>query len=234
MPISSADRELVFRELDAILASYHFRGSKRYPAFLKYVVEAALDGRSGDLKERTIGVEVFNRDCGYDTSADPVVRFSAAEVRKRIAQYYQENGNAYRLRIEIPLGSYAPEFIPKAQSLPETAPQPEEEIQTPPSPPPPGKAPTSHHALSLAVAALLLVAGAAVLLFARPGSISARKVAPPKPTVIDGFWAPVTKAPATILIVIGSSLSTKLAPESSKSAFIDHMMGPYHNISVAT
>ena len=110
-PASAEDRELVLKELDAILASYHFRGSKRYPALLKYVVSAALDGHSGDLKERTLGVEVFGRDPDYDTSADPVVRFSASEVRKRIAQYYHEKGDGARLQIEMPLGSYVPEFL---------------------------------------------------------------------------------------------------------------------------
>src|ERR1035438_4244354 len=113
-PTSEEDRELVMNELDAILASYHFRGSKRYPAMLKYVVGAALDGHAGDLKERTLGVEVFGRDPNYDTSADPVVRFSASEVRKRIAQYYHDNGKGSRLRIELPLGSYMPEFIPSS------------------------------------------------------------------------------------------------------------------------
>ncbi len=87
VPVSEADRELVLRELDAILASRHFRGSKRYPAFLKYVVNATLHGQSGNLKERTLGVEVFGRDPNYDTSADPVVRFSAGEVRKRSAPH---------------------------------------------------------------------------------------------------------------------------------------------------
>ena len=110
-PESAADRDLVLKELDAILASYHFRGSKRYPALLKYVVSAALDGHAGDLKERTLGVEVFGRDPDYDTGADPVVRFSASEVRKRIAQYYHEQGNQSGLQIEMPLGSYVPEFF---------------------------------------------------------------------------------------------------------------------------
>src|ERR1035437_2209533 len=121
-PASGADRELVLRELDAILASYHFRGSKRYPALLKYVVDAALDGHSGELKERTLGVEVFGRDPNYDTSADPVVRFSASEVRKRIAQYYHDNGKGSRLRIELPLGSYMPEFIPSPPASNDTPP----------------------------------------------------------------------------------------------------------------
>src|SRR5664279_2189638 len=113
-PASEVDRELVLKELDSILASYHFRGSKRYPAMLKYVVDAALEGHAGDLKERTLGVEVFGRDPDYDTNADPVVRFSASEVRKRIAQYYHENGRSSHLQIELPLGSYVPEFIPRS------------------------------------------------------------------------------------------------------------------------
>src|SRR5580704_10728937 len=116
IPKTAEERELVQKELDAILSSYHFRGSKRYPALLKYVVSAALDGRSGDLKERTLGIEVFDRDPDYDTSADTVVRFTAGEVRKRIAQYYHENGNSSRVHIEIPRGSYAPEFILQPES----------------------------------------------------------------------------------------------------------------------
>src|SRR5580698_10172287 len=113
LPTSEEERELVRKELAASASSYHFRGSKRYPAMLKYVVSAAIDGRTSDLKERTLGVEVFGRDPGYDTSADPVVRISAAEVRKRIAQYYHEHGHAARVQIELPLGSYAPEFLPR-------------------------------------------------------------------------------------------------------------------------
>ncbi|MGB7743395.1 MAG: hypothetical protein WBL41_11575, partial [Terracidiphilus sp.] len=70
VPATAEERQLVHKELEAILTSYHFRGSKRYPAFLKYVVEAALDTRLGDLKERTLGVEVFGRDPNYDTNAD--------------------------------------------------------------------------------------------------------------------------------------------------------------------
>ena len=110
-PTSEEERELVRKELDAIVSSHHFRGSKRYPAMLRYVVSAAIDGRASDLKERTLGVEVFGRDPDYDTNADPVVRISAGEVRKRIAQFYHENGHGAKLEIELPVGSYAPEFL---------------------------------------------------------------------------------------------------------------------------
>jgi hypothetical protein len=81
---------------------------------LKYVVSAALEGHAGDLKERTLGVEVFGRDPDYDTNADPVVRFSASEVRKRIAQYYHDNEGSSSVQIELPLGSYVPDFVPRS------------------------------------------------------------------------------------------------------------------------
>jgi hypothetical protein len=109
-PHTAADRDMVAGELDAILASHHFRNSKRYPALLKYVVNKTLDGQASELKERLLGIEVFDRAANYDTSSDPVVRFSASEVRKRIAQFYRESGRSSLLEIDLPVGSYVPEF----------------------------------------------------------------------------------------------------------------------------
>jgi hypothetical protein len=80
------DASLVRAQLERILASTPFRNSKRYPALLRYVVEQELKGEAANLKERTIGMEVFGRDSSYDPGADPVVRVSAGEVRKRLAQ----------------------------------------------------------------------------------------------------------------------------------------------------
>jgi hypothetical protein len=108
-------------ELERILASSPFQNSRRYPTFLRYVVEKALSGKSEDLKERTLGVEVFHRPADYDTNADPVVRFSAGEVRRRIAQFYQENDRHGRIEIGLPLGAYVPQFS-RAQSPEEEKP----------------------------------------------------------------------------------------------------------------
>ena len=83
---------------------------------LRYVVEHALSGDTGQLKERTIGIEVFGRDPHYDTNLDPVVRTTAGEIRKRIAQYYHQPGHEGELRIDLPAGSYLPEFHLPARS----------------------------------------------------------------------------------------------------------------------
>ena len=102
--------EEVREQLDRILLSPAFRNSKRYSSLLKHVVERTLEGRCDPLKERTIGVEVFGRAPDYDTNVDHVVRSAAGEVRKRLAQYYQEPACADELRIDVHAGSYVPHF----------------------------------------------------------------------------------------------------------------------------
>lgn len=94
--------------LGRILESPSFQASKRCQDFLRYVVEQALAGQSDSLKERVIGAEVFGRMTTYDTSSDAIVRVKANEVRKRLAQYYQDSGGADEVRIELPAGSYVP------------------------------------------------------------------------------------------------------------------------------
>jgi hypothetical protein len=110
-PKTSHDREAILLELQEVLASPHFCNSKRYPALLKYIVENTLAGKSDMLKERTLGVEVFDRSPSYDTNTDTVVRYTAGEVRKRLSLYYHELGRKAAIQISLPAGSYIPEFL---------------------------------------------------------------------------------------------------------------------------
>ena len=77
-----------------------------------------LEGDLDSLKERILGIEVFKRPHDYDTGADPVVRITAGEVRKRIALYYHDEGTEQELRIELPPGSYIPAFSGSAYGVP--------------------------------------------------------------------------------------------------------------------
>ena len=97
-------------QLDRILLSPPFRNSKRHPRFLRFVTDKTLSGQAQDIKERTIGVEVFDREIHYDLSNDPIVRVAAGDIRKRLAQYYVQPGHEHELRIELPPGSYVPTF----------------------------------------------------------------------------------------------------------------------------
>ena len=157
---------------------------------LRYVVEHTLDGRLESLKERIIGQAVFDRDVGYDTNQDAVVRNAAAEVRKRLAQYYQEAdsaGDTYR--IEMPSGSYVPEFHPVAVPV-----QPVAGVAL-------GLAATPGRRAGWPTALL-----AAVAVIAIAGWIvTARGVLRPAPMELDQFWASHLAATAPVQICVGQS-----------------------------
>jgi len=109
-PETEEERQAVRNQLEHVLSTPYFKNSKRYPGLLRFVTERALSGEPGHLKERTLGVAVFGKEPDYDTNLDPVVRITATEIRKRLAQYYQEPGHEQEIRIDFPAGSYVPEF----------------------------------------------------------------------------------------------------------------------------
>ena len=97
-------------ELEAILRAPIFVQSSRCKQFLSYIVEQTLSGTDSQLKERTIGIAVFERANDYNTGDDSIVRVTANEVRKRIGQFYSESSAIHPIQIELPRGSYVPEF----------------------------------------------------------------------------------------------------------------------------
>jgi len=120
----TSNAALVREQLNRLLAHPLFTNSKRYPVLLAYTVEQALLGNAGELKERTIGVEAFGREPNYDVNLDPVVRTTAAEVRKRLIQYYYSPDHAGELIIELLVGSYVPLFRePSPHTAVQTDPQ---------------------------------------------------------------------------------------------------------------
>jgi hypothetical protein len=220
--LSTLQQNLVREQLDRIVASSLFRNSKRFPEFLRYTVGRALSQDTEDVKERTIGVEVFGREPNYDTTVDPVVRVTAATVRKRLAHYYREIGHEYEPRIEFARGSYVPEFrfhagdfnpaalastqlvgstdassspvLAESSSVPEAAPNTSR----------------GNHMLWVLIAFLAFpYAVYFAFLFATS-----------RPTALDDFWNPVTTAdaPALICIPVMSNRVEAAAVSSARAA----------------
>jgi len=104
------ERKAIYEQLERLLSNSHFKQSRRFPSFLRFVIDHTLQGQTDLLKERTLGIEIFGREADYDTASDPIVRVTATEIRKRIAQYYQEPGHETELRVSLPAGSYIPQF----------------------------------------------------------------------------------------------------------------------------
>jgi len=101
---------LVREELERVLSSHDFQASKLCQSFLRYVIDSTLTGHTDSLKERTIGLEVFGKPPSYDPSEDAGVRVKAGEVRKRLRSYYLSQPADARVLIELPPGTYIPEF----------------------------------------------------------------------------------------------------------------------------
>ncbi|MGH9722606.1 MAG: hypothetical protein ACRD8O_20540, partial [Bryobacteraceae bacterium] len=96
--------------LERLLASRGFQGSQTLSRFLRYAVEQTLEGRSDRLKEYTLGVEVLGRPDRFDPRTDAIVRIQASRLRAKLAAYYRAEGAVEPIRIELPRGSYVPEF----------------------------------------------------------------------------------------------------------------------------
>src|SRR5690242_8965524 len=109
--------ESIRAHLEDVLASEIFRSADRLKRFLRHIVEQTLQGRSENLKEYTLGTEVFDRKASFDSRIDPIVRVEAGRLRTRLKQYYEGPGVNDSLRIELPKGSYLPLF-----AAPESAP----------------------------------------------------------------------------------------------------------------
>jgi len=184
-PRTEGDREAIRRQMERILAHALFKSSKRYPTFFRYVVEHTLNGEADRLKERTLGIEVFGREAAYDTNLDPVVRTTAGEIRKRIAQYYHEPGHGAEIRIDIPPGSYVSEFRPSAE--------PELAAATPSRP---------RRTVERVLAAGLLAA--LILVLAKLEPWSGR-------TALDRFWHPVLASSSPVLLCVGQPMPPRPA-----------------------
>ena len=108
--LSAEQADAVRNALELVIHSEAFAGSRQCQVLLRLVVEHALSGELEPLCERTIGVRIFGRPADYDTSNDAVVHVRATEVRERLAQCYGEAAPQPMVRIELPPGSYVPEF----------------------------------------------------------------------------------------------------------------------------
>lgn len=174
--------------LERILSSHHFRASRRCQSLLRHITEQTLAGDTGSLKERSLGVEVFGRAPDYDTNQDPVVRATAAEIRKKLAQYCQEPGHESEAHIELLSGSYVADFHFDLAGV--------------------GRRRRKRYvAISLGAAVAVLLILAVALVIGRP-----------KRSPLEQLWSPLLQAPGTTLICVGQPIVYNLKSIQAQDA----------------
>jgi len=181
---------LVLEELRRVLDSRFFKNSVRSRQFLEFVVSRKLSGHADELKERTIGTELFQRAPGYATGDDPVVRVQAGEVRRRLEQFYQTNPDHASVRIELPVGSYSPHFnwaevhtsLPSHSESREPIPNPAKRFSLQPA------------ILSTITILALVFVGVSFLWFLSR--------TPKRESLAQQFWGPAFTSPQPVLICL--------------------------------
>ena len=214
------------RALAAILQSPPFRSSPQIQKVLKFLVLETLGGGGDSLKERVIGASLFDRPPDYDTSADPIVRLRVAEVRKRLALYYQVARDETVL-ISIPTGSFNAVFEYSGKS---PLPSPADPLAPEPILPSAGpllpqeqdaagllEAKPSSTRLQLgkwwiAIAAALAIAALAV----------AHYLPSPEERAFNNFWAPVVDSSSTVLVGMGNNPLYELSNEGEDEYYKTH------------
>src|SRR5262245_24937275 len=113
---------IIRAQLAKVLESRSFSRAQSLGQLLRYLVEETVSGRSGSLKEITIGVGALGRSDSFDPDADPIVRVQARRLRQKLEQYYEREGAADAILIVLPKGGYIPQFLERTAGAPATPP----------------------------------------------------------------------------------------------------------------
>jgi len=95
-----------------VIESPHLVGSARLRDFLLHVTACAIRETPEDATEQQIGIQVFQRSPGFNSSEDSIVRSQARLLRLKLSAYFNAEGASEPLIIEIPKGHYLPVFLP--------------------------------------------------------------------------------------------------------------------------
>jgi hypothetical protein len=183
--------------IERVIASTHFRSSLRLREILLYIAECALRGTPEAATEQQIGVHVFHRPPGYNSSEDSIVRTHARLLRQKLAEYFSTEGSAEPLIVEVPKGHYLPIF-----RLRESAPRPQPVALSPEvlRVPDVVREPVSRNWRSMPVgvilgALLVLTLAALGFLFFRTVPNAAAKRSP-----VEVFWGPFLSGEPPVVI----------------------------------
>jgi hypothetical protein len=221
--------------IERVIASNQFRGSLRLREFLHYIAECALKETPEAATEQQIGVHVFQRPPGYNSSEDSIVRTHARLLRQKLAEFFATEGAAEPTIVEVPKGHYLPTFrLRQSEPPPAPFPLPSEATALPASEG--SSAPRIRSwnywkATPLGVASgvllVLILAGSALLMARARPKVAAEKSA------IDVFWAPFLSGDPPVLIysnarfVGDSKTGLRYAPTggSTNAEVVDHYTG---------
>jgi hypothetical protein len=185
--------------LARVLESRTFSRSDQLRAFLRYVCEAAFEGRAHELNEYALGVSVLGRRAGYSPSEDSGVRTRAYELRNKLKAYYRDEAPEDPIQIEIEKGAYVPRFHRRGNAAPAKTPDAEPQPQ-PAAPPGTRTFPARWGTAALALGVVLAIVAGGLFWGARAkpatGGLAPQAATPE----MQALWKPFLDANVPLLI----------------------------------
>jgi hypothetical protein len=182
--------------IDRVLSSNQFKASLRLREFLRYIAECAIKESPEAATEQQIGVHVFNRIPGYNSSEDSIVRTHARLLRQKLAEYFSTEGTSEPIVVEVPKGHYLPIFRPR-HSDPPPAPFPLATAVVPGN-----SLPVTAGSLWKTMPVGLVLGILCVVIFAGSAFLIPRAwpKAPVEKSAIETFWAPFLTGDPPVVI----------------------------------
>ncbi len=215
-----------------VAGSESLRGSNRLRDFLLYVSECAIRQAPEDATEQQIGVNVFQRAPGYNSSEDSIVRSHARILRQKLAEYFQTEGASETTVIEMPKGHYLPTFHPREMEVKSAEAKKKETFTSESAPEVKGTSARKLTPYGLAIVGFIsLLAALTVSTFLLSRTWQKRPVV--ARSSLDTFWAPfLTGSPPLVIysnaLFLGDSKTgLRYPPADVKPEQID----PDHSVS---
>jgi hypothetical protein len=221
VPISNEQKRAA---LDEILASVTFARSDQLRSFLKFICEQELAGKGNEINEYLIGVEVLGRPANYSPAEDATVRNRAHVLRKKMEEFYEHEGTASPIRIELHKGSYCPYFIEAQPHFP----LPDDLTTARPAPtrsdleehPFPEFTALVHRKLKRWAGLVLAVTVTIVLVV-----VWKMNLAQPTKSALEEFWAPVLASTHPVLICQSPTVVYLLGGKTKEQQFSQQTQG---------
>jgi len=197
MPVELDANQL---QVQRVVASKTFKTSEVHRNLLTYLAEKSLSGEAQNLKEYTVGLDVFGKPSSYDPRQESVVRMHVGRLRQKLTEYYRTEGTDDPVVVDLPKGGFALTFAPRP-------------ITVEPEVPPPAPVRTvSHREIMLAVAlaaALVVASYFAVRSFRAQqtsGSSATASVSPWTPD-LQALWSPLLSSDRPLMVTLATGAS---------------------------
>ena len=193
-PDSLLEADPRWRLVQRVVASQHLAKSARLQELLLYVCRCALEDRSGEVSEQTIGERVFQRPAGYNANEDNIVRSQARLLRQKLQAYFEGEGSRESLLLTIPKGAYSPEFVERSNAFPGTP-------ATPAAEAPAGLRPATVRALLVVAGALAVAVVVLSWLLVRSNRHQAPSI-PAVPPALHALWSQMFAENITTTVIV--------------------------------